>query len=59
MLLWSKQPLPQDISRVDLIIKTSIKEASLIIEDLNEYINDQISLEILLENFDGLNYSGE
>jgi len=51
--------LPKDISRVDLIIKTSIKEASLIIEDLNEYINDQISLEILLENFDGLNYSGE
>jgi len=50
--------LPKDIHQVDLIINESIEEISKIIEDLKKFLEDDVSLENMLENFKNINYSG-
>lgn len=50
--------LPNDIHQVDFIINETVKETSLILEDLEKFLNDTITAEDVLENFKAVNYSG-
>lgn len=50
--------LPNDIHQVDFIIKESVKETSVILEDLKKFLDDRITAEVVLENFKDINYSG-
>jgi hypothetical protein len=50
--------LPKDIHQVDFIIDESIEEISKILDDLERFLDDDMSLEGLLENFKNTNYSG-
>lgn len=50
--------LPEDIHQVDLIIKESVKETTEILHDLEEFLENKITGEDVLKNFDTINYSG-
>jgi hypothetical protein len=50
--------LPKDIHQVDFIIHESIEEISKILDDLEFFLKNDMSLDSLLENFKNINYSG-
>jgi len=50
--------LPEDVDQVDIILKQSIDEASIVIEDLKRFFDNEISVEDLLKHFKEVNYSG-
>jgi hypothetical protein len=51
--------LPNDIGKVDKIIDDSIDEAIKIIGKLKRYIKNEIKLNEVMDEFDGVNYLGE
>lgn len=50
--------LPTDVHQVDFIIKETIDETTKILEDLKSFLEDDLTIKDILENFQEINYSG-
>lgn len=50
--------LPKDIHQIDLIIDKTVKETTMIINDLKKFLEQKITIDDVLEHFEEINYSG-
>lgn len=50
--------LPKDIHQIDTIIDETVKETARILEDFKKFMNDEVSINEVLDHFKAINYSG-